>query len=328
MASLDLEFSRGLRDFAVGLSLAVGAEVVALAGPSGAGKTTVLRCVAGLDRPDGGSIRCDGEVWFDATAGTDLAPERRSVGYVPQHHALFPHLTVAQNVAFGGAAPAEVGALLDRFRIAGLAAERPGRLSGGERQRVALARALARRPRVLLLDEPLAALDAHTRRVVREELADELRELGLPTLLVTHDLTDATALADRVAVLVDGTVRQLGAPAELTAAPADAFVVELTGGFVLAGHGAGTAVALDHGGVVDVGRPVAGAQRVGLHPWDVEVAAGPGAATALRGVVRSLVAQGPRVRVRTEGWSGEADATAALAVGDAVHGAVRRAHLL
>jgi len=228
MARLEIDIDRRLRHFGLALKLALSEEVVALVGPSGAGKTTVLRAVAGLQRPDRGRIVCDGEVWFKSPK-VDLPPELRSVGYVPQHGALFPHLSVERNVAFSGAGKDTVAELLERMRIAPLRAERPAALSGGERQRVALARALARRPRVLLLDEPLSALDTHTRRVVRTELAAELHELAIPTLLVTHDFADATRLADRVAVITEGRLRQLGTPAELRAAPADELVAELTG---------------------------------------------------------------------------------------------------
>jgi molybdate transport system ATP-binding protein len=311
MAVLDLDITSELRAFGVDLTLAVGDEVVALVGPSGAGKTTVLRAVAGLHRPDRGRIACGAEIWFarggrDGERAVDLPPERRSVGYVPQHHALFPHLTVQANVAFSGADAAAVASLLERLRIAHLAAERPGRLSGGERQRVALARALARQPDVLLLDEPLASLDAHTRRVVRDELAGELRGLGIPTLLVTHDFADATALADRVAVLVDGTLRQLATPAELLDAPADRFVVALTGGSV---------VHLD-------GRDVA------VYPWEVDVRPGPGPAGALTGTVAATTIEAGRLRVRVDGWIGEAESPANLEPGSVAHGLVRRLHPL
>ncbi len=149
-----------------------------------------------------GRSRSESQTWLDTDAGIDLPPERRSVGLVFQEYALFPHLDVRRNVAFGGRE--RVDELLERFRISHLAQARPADLSGGERQRVALARALARDPAVLLLDEPLSALDAHTRGVVRAELAELLAELRLPTLLVTHDFEDAAALADRVGVIVEG----------------------------------------------------------------------------------------------------------------------------
>jgi molybdate transport system ATP-binding protein len=327
MAPLAIDLSHALRGFTLELRIEVGAEVVALVGASGAGKTTALRCVAGLLRPDSGSVQCGETTWVDRAAGVDAPPERRSVGYVPQHQALFPHLTVAQNVAFGGATDDEVMALLERLRIRSLAPARPGSLSGGERQRVALARALARSPDVLLLDEPLAALDAHTRSVVRDELADELRTLGIPTLLVTHDFADARALADRVAVLVSGHVLQLGTPQELIAAPADAFVMSFTGGYVMSGRGRGAVVALDDGGEVPVDVPAHGDVQVGLRPWDVEVRRGPGPPGALTGVVRGLAAEGARVRVRAGGWWGEAGNAEGLVDGDVVHGLARRGYV-
>ena len=321
MAILDLDITSELRSIRVALSLAVGDEVVALVGPSGAGKTTLLRAVAGLHRPDRGRIACGGETWFETRGGgptVDLAPERRSVGYVPQHHALFPHLTVRENVAFSGADAATVASLLDRLGIAQLAAERPARLSGGERQRVALARALARQPQVLLLDEPLAALDAHTRRVVRDELAAELRAFAIPTLLVTHDFSDAAALADRVAVIVDGTLRQLATPAELLAAPADRFVVALTGGSTVRGTQHHGRVELDAGGELEVA----------VYPWDIEVRPGPGPAGALTGTVAATTIEAGRLRVRVDDWIGEAESVDGLEPGGTAHGVVRRLHPL
>jgi ABC-type sugar transport system ATPase subunit len=187
MAALRLDLSVALRTFRLQLALETERETVAIVGPSGAGKSTVLRAVAGLVKA-AGTVEVNGRDW------SSLAPERRSVGFVFQDYALFPHLSVRGNVAFGG----PPGDVLERLGIEHLAHARPREISGGERQRVALARALARRPEVLLLDEPLAALDPHTRDTVRVELRATLRELGLPTLVVTHDFVDAAALAERV----------------------------------------------------------------------------------------------------------------------------------
>ena len=208
MDALYVSLVHHLRSFRLELELEVGRETVALVGPSGAGKTSVLRAIAGLLRPERGRIALDGKTWFDAETKVDLPPDRRSVGLVFQEYALFPHMTVAENVAYAG--PRRVDDLLELLGITPLRDARPGELSGGERQRVAVARALARDPAVLLLDEPLAALDAHTRARVRAELGDLLGRLGLPTLLVTHDFQDAAALADRVGVLVDGSIVQEG----------------------------------------------------------------------------------------------------------------------
>jgi len=277
---------------------------VALVGPSGAGKTTVLRAVAGLHRPSRGRIALGAETWFDAARRLDRPPDRRSVGLVFQEYALFPHLSVRANVAFGGRERVEE--LLARLRIAHLADEKPGRLSGGERQRVAVARALARDPAVLLLDEPLSALDAHTRAEVREQLADVLAELAIPTLMVTHDFTDAAALAQRVGVMLDGRLRQLGTPAELLARPADTFVASLTGGNLLVGEArplaaGGSEVSLDGGLSVRSREREAGRVGVAIHPWHIVVASAPpadGAANALAGTIGAATLHGGRVRVR------------------------------
>lgn len=321
MDTLELTLDHPLRTFRLAVAATLGRETLALVGPSGAGKSSVLRAIAGLLRPERGRIALGDVVWLDTDAGVDLPPERRSVGLVFQEYALFPHLDVRRNVAFGGRE--RVGELLERFRISHLAGARPGDLSGGERQRVALARALARDPAVLLLDEPLSALDAHTRGVVRGELAELLAELSLPTLLVTHDFEDAAALADRVGVIVEGRILQLGAAAELLAAPADAFVAGFTGANLL--HGTArpaadglTEVVLDSGG--SMYSADAGAGRVGLavYPWEIALARGEPADSAvnhLRGEVRSLVTLGNRVRVRVGPLTAEVTAASAERLG-------------
>jgi len=199
---------RGTFSIEVTLAVAPG-ETLALLGPSGAGKTSILRLVAGLLAAADGAVHVDGEVLDDAASGTFVAPEHRSVGWLPQDHALFPHLDATGNVAFGlrargvgrAAALAEARGWLDRFGLAARAHARPSELSGGEAQRVALARALATRPRLLLLDEPLSALDPATRSELRAWLQDHLAEHSGPRILVTHDPVDAEALADRVVSL-------------------------------------------------------------------------------------------------------------------------------
>ena len=291
---------------------------MALVGPSGAGKTTVLRFVAGLARPDAGRILLGDEVWFDTSRGVNRPPEQRPVGYVFQDYALFPHLRVRGNVAFGGNGRADD--LLERFGIAHLSRARPQELSGGERQRVGLARALARDPDVLLLDEPLSALDAHTRSSVRLELREVLRDFALPTLLVTHDFEDAVVLADRIGVLLDGRLLQLGSAAELVDSPADPFVASLTGGNLLPGHARSvanglTAVVLEAGGTVL--STEAGSGRVGVvvQPWEVTIArtatSDESALNHLPGVVASLFPVGNRVRVRVGPLTAEVTAASA-----------------
>ena len=223
------------------------------------------------------------------------------MGLVFQEYALFPHMTVRANVAFGGTRETDVGSLLERLGIGHLAGERPGALSGGERQRVAVARALARDPQVLLLDEPLSALDAHTRAVVRGELQDVLGALALPTLIVTHDFRDAAALADRIGVIVDGRLRQEGTAAELVAHPRDAFVASFTGGNLLPGRAdGGVEVALDAGGVVRAAEPASGRVGVAVYPWEVGIALQePGdGLNGLSGTVHGLAPEGSRVRLR------------------------------
>jgi ABC-type sulfate/molybdate transport systems ATPase subunit len=314
MASLRINLAVPTRSFELAVALEVGRETVALVGPSGAGKTTVLRAVAGLVRPSRGTVECDGTLWFGP--GTNLRPEQRSVGFVFQEYALFPHLTVEQNVRFGGGA---VDGLLERLGIADLTRAKPRDLSGGERQRVALARALARRPQVLLLDEPMAALDPHTRATVRGELRDLLHELGLPALLVTHDFEDAAALADRVGVLVDGKLRQVGTPAELLAEPADPFVASFAGANLLEGAasaapGGLTAVRLDRGATVYSTDDERGPVTVAVYPWDIALARDvpdDSAMNHLREEIVSLAPVGNRVRVRLRTLTAEITAASA-----------------
>jgi molybdate transport system ATP-binding protein len=326
--TLDVHLDHPLRSFTLSVALELGRETLALVGPSGAGKSSVLRAIAGLLRPERGRVALGAATWFDSDGSVDLPPERRSVGLVFQEYALFPHLDVRRNVAFGGRE--RVDELLERFRISHLARARPGDLSGGERQRVALARALARDPAVLLLDEPLSALDTHTRGVVRGELAELLAELRLPTLIVTHDFEDAAALADRVGVIVEGRILQLGVAAELLATPADAFVASFTGANLL--HGTArpgaeglTEVVLDTGGSAFSTDQAVGRVGLAVYPWEVSLARTEPADSAvnhLRGEVRSLVELGNRVRVRVGPLTAEVTAASAERLGLAPGAAV------
>jgi molybdate transport system ATP-binding protein len=223
---LAIELRGRAGELSLDVSLAVDG-VVALVGPNGAGKTTLLKLVLGVAPSTGGRVSLGDTVLYDAAQGVDLPPEERALGWVPQHYGLFPHLSVEQNVAFGARTPADAARELERLGLEALRARRPGTLSGGERQRVALARALAAGPRALLLDEPLAALDASARRQLRASLAELLHEVGLPALIVTHDPDDAAALADKVAVLDGGKVVQTGTLEELRSGPKTEFVAEL-----------------------------------------------------------------------------------------------------
>jgi molybdate transport system ATP-binding protein len=210
-------------------------SVTVLFGPSGCGKTTVLRCLAGLERPDRGVIRCGSDVWFDAGRRLCLRPQRRGVGYLSQDYALFPHLTVGQNVAYGlDQVPAaernrRVHELLGLLGLGGLERRLPRQLSGGQQQRVALARAVARRPRLLLLDEPLSALDAPAREQLRRELRRWLAAMGVPTLLVTHDRGETLALGDAVVLMAGGRVCQSGPVEEVFARPSSVEAARIVG---------------------------------------------------------------------------------------------------
>lgn len=212
-----------------------GFSALALFGPSGSGKTTILRALAGLDRLDAGRIDVDGVPWADASRGFHLPAARRRVGYVAQDDDLFPHLTAAENVAFGLAAlpraerAREAAAWLERFALGGLGGRRPRDLSGGQRRRVALARAAARRPALLLLDEPFAALDAATRAAVRRSLRGELKACGAPVVLVTHDADEALAFADEAALVDGGAVVQRGPVAEVFSRPNGAAAARVVG---------------------------------------------------------------------------------------------------
>ena len=208
-------------------------ELLALVGPSGSGKTTLLRTIAGLYRPQSGRVECAGEVWFDAEHKHSLSPQRRKVGIVFQDYALFPHLTASQNIQLPlrhlpqPQRREQADQWLAKVRLDGLGRRYPHALSGGQRQRVALARALAREPQVLLLDEPFSAVDQVTRRRLQRELALLRQQIDIPIVLVTHDLEEASALADQICVLHNGVTLQQGTPEALFRQPASPLVARL-----------------------------------------------------------------------------------------------------
>ena len=210
-----------------------GYRSTALFGPSGCGKTTILRAVAGLVRPETARIDWQDECWTDTQRGLHMPPQRRRVGFLFQDYALFPHMTVEQNIGYGLPHNADrrraVGEIMDRFQLSGMNRRRTYQLSGGQQQRVALARAVVRRPRLLLLDEPLSALDVNTRQQVRRELRDLLTTANMPALIVTHDPLEAMALADRVVVMKAGAIRQQGRVEDVFSRPVDLAVANIVG---------------------------------------------------------------------------------------------------
>jgi molybdate transport system ATP-binding protein len=216
----------------VAFSVAPG-EMMALVGPSGSGKTTTLRSIAGFYSPATGRIACDGSLWFDAAAGVNVPARRRRIGLVFQSYALFPHLTALENVMEAlGDRPREerrreAQQLLTRMHLDDTGTRRPAELSGGQQQRVAVARALARRPDVLLLDEPFSAVDRVTRRKLRRELVELRQDLPMPTIFVTHDLDDVVRLADRICIMRDGAILQSGSVAEVMQHPVSEAVAEI-----------------------------------------------------------------------------------------------------
>jgi molybdate transport system ATP-binding protein len=267
---------RGSLDLRVDLRVAEG-EVLAVLGPNGAGKSTLLRVLAGLLAPDDGRVAVDGRAWDDVPTGTHLPAHRRPLGVVFQDALLFPHLSVGHNVEFGlstrgvGRTARQQAAAewLARVGLDGLAARRPAELSGGQAQRAALARALVGEPAVLLLDEPLSALDARTRLEVRAELRRHLADFAGSTVLVTHDPVDAMALADRVVVVEDGQVVQSGTPTEVSRRPRTDYVARLVGLSLLPGTGEGRTVRLEDGGVVAVAEDVSGPLFAAVRPESV-----------------------------------------------------------
>ncbi|CAM5358571.1 ABC transporter ATP-binding protein [Kribbella sp. NPDC020789] len=301
-----LVVERGSFRLDIALTAAPG-DVVALLGPNGAGKTTALRALAGLAPLSNGHLRLD---------GTDLArtpPEARPVGVVFQDYLLFPHLTALDNVAFGprcrgvgkSEARARAAAWLERMGLAGHTGAKPRRLSGGQAQRVALARALATDPRLLLLDEPLAALDARTRLEVRAQLRRHLADFEAVAVLVTHDPLDAMVLADRLVVVEHGRVVQEGAPADIARHPRTEYIAQLVGLNLYRGRADGHTVRLDAGPEVSTTENLSGPAFVAFPPGAVTLyrdrPTGSSARNLWRCEVAGLESHGDQIRVELTG---------------------------
>jgi molybdate transport system ATP-binding protein len=219
--ALSLELYKKMEGFALEVEWAIQEELAVLFGYSGAGKTMTLQMIAGLMKPDQGSIRLGGQILFDSRARIDVPPQDRSIGYVFQDLALFPHMTVKSNIMYGAKGMGKkerrikTDEMIEIFHLEGLVDKNPGEISGGQRQRVALARALIRRPKLLLLDEPFSALDHPLRLEMHQYLTGAARNYKIPVIMVTHDLIEASKLGDKIIIYSEGRITQAGAPAEV-----------------------------------------------------------------------------------------------------------------
>jgi molybdate transport system ATP-binding protein len=327
----------GSLDLDVELSVQPG-EVLAILGPNGSGKSTLLRALAGLIPIDRGSVSIDDVVLDDAAAGLFVPAERRPIGVVFQDYLLFSNLSALENVAFGlrargvGKATARTQARewLERVGLADHASNRPRALSGGQAQRVALARALATGPRLLLLDEPLSALDVGTRSSVRRDLRHHLASFDGMRVLVTHDPVDAYALADRVAILDAGRIVQVGTISEVTAHPRSRYVAQLVGTNLVVGDVSGGVLTTDEGAQIVIADAEPGRSFAVIRPQAIAVSRGEPSESSARnvwsGVVGDIDRLGDRVRVGIDGplpLTAEITAAAldalSLRPGDAVH---------
>jgi molybdate transport system ATP-binding protein len=295
----------------VDLEAATG-ELLVLLGPNGAGKTTLLRALAGLVPLDDGRVVLDGTVLEDSATGEWVPTERRPIGFVFQDYLLFPHLSALENVAFGlrargvprAQARRRAAAWLERVGLADHARSRPSALSGGQAQRVALARAMAGDPRLLLLDEPLAALDAATRGEVRRDLRRHLASFDGTRLLVTHDPLEAMTLADRIVIIEHGRVTQTGTPVQVSARPRSRYVAELVGINLYRGQAAGHTITLAGGATLVAADDHHGEVFAAVHPHAVALHRRAPEGTPRNvwsGTAETLEAAGDRIRVRVSG---------------------------
>ena len=310
MLRADIQLRLGTLDLAVALHAAPG-EVVAVLGPNGAGKTTLLRAIAGLTPVGNGTVVLDGVVLEDTAKGTFVPTERRPIGVVFQSYVLFPHLSVLDNVAFGlrargrgREAHAVARHWLERMDLGAYADAKPAALSGGQAQRIARARALATGPRLLLLDEPLAALDATTRVNVRRDLKRDLDQFDGIRVLVTHDPLEAIALADRLVILEGGRILQSGTATDITQRPRSRYVADLVGVNLMRGHASGGQITIEGGGVLTAMDGADGDVFAVVHPRNVALYRSEPEGTPRNvwsGRITALDQQGDRVRVTVDG---------------------------
>jgi molybdenum ABC transporter molybdate-binding protein len=319
---LSFRLKKRLRHFTVEVTEQLGAETLVLIGHSGCGKSSTLRMLSGLLEPDEGSIELSHRVLWDDKKKIDIPPENRHIGYLFQNYALFPHLTVAGNIAYGISHLGQpeqaerISEMLEFVGISHLAHAKPAMLSGGEQQRVALARALVTRPGLLLLDEPLSALDVSTRSHVRAELKGLLRKLRIPTIVVTHDFEDARVLADRIAVMDQGTIIQSGSQKELSKYPVNSFVAEFVGTNLVKHETDGEKASL-----------------VAFDPWRVDVTKEPGHSRyEWKGTIQDIAWLGGSIRLHLAGEASlladvsvETFESEGLQIGDAVYARIETA---
>lgn len=311
--SLEADFKTSVAGFPIDFAMTTaGGETVALLGPNGAGKTSVLRALAGLLPLREGRIVLDQAVLDDVPGRVHVPPERRPISVVFQDYLLFPHLSVADNVAFGlrargmsrAQSAREATSWIERLGLSDYADRRPGALSGGQAQRVALARALATKPRLLLLDEPMAALDASTRVALRRELRRQLSSYDGVRLLVTHDPVEALAMADRLLVMEGGRVVQEGLTTEVTQRPRSRYVADLAGVNLFRGRASGNHIALVEGGSLTIATASEGEVFAIVHPRSVALYRSRPNGTprnVWQGRAQDLDLLGDRVRVRLSG---------------------------